>query len=151
MERVWIYQANRFFKKDELPSIEADLNSFIANWKTHGVPLLARAEILEDLFLVLYVDEGRVVASGCSVDSSVHFLKSLGEKYAVDFFDRLNVAYRSEDGKVHLATRSEFEGLLKAGVLDQDTIVFNNLITSSKELANKWQVPLRDSWHSKVF
>jgi hypothetical protein len=39
------------------------------------------------------VDERKAGVSGCSTDSSVRFIKSLGEKYKVDFFNRTNLAF----------------------------------------------------------
>lgn len=150
MERVWIYQANRFIQKEEFDSLRSDLITFVENWKTHGVPLNSKVEILENLFILLKVDENKVAASGCSVDSSVHFLKSIGQKYGIDFFDRMKVAYRSKDGTVCLVNSAEFSELLKNGVLDKETLVFNNLITNSVELSEKWQIPFKDSWHSKI-
>lgn len=151
MERVWIYQANRFLKKEELALLEADLNVFIENWKAHGAALSAKAEILENLFLVLKVNEEQVEVSGCSVDASVHFIKSIGEKYDIDFFDRMKVAYRTKVGEIQLVNSSDLQELLRNGSISQETIVFNNLITTSADLSLKWQIPLKESWHSKVF
>lgn len=151
MNKVWVYQADRFLTSEEVINIEKDLIAFVATWTAHGSALAGRASIEENLFLILEVDERQAGVTGCSIDKSVHFLKALGQKYNVDFFDRMKVSYRSSDGQVNLVNRSNFEGLIKDGFVNADTIVFNNLVQNSEELEAKWQIPFKDSWHSKVF
>ena len=36
--KVWIYQCNRMFGMMEALQIEEKLNSFVADWKSHGAP-----------------------------------------------------------------------------------------------------------------
>ena len=45
---------------------------------------------------------------------------------------------------------SEFQNYLKLEKLDQDTIVFNNMIQSKSELENSWEVPVKNSWHKQL-
>ncbi len=151
MSRVWIYQADRKLDAGVVSFLENDLESFVANWTAHGSALYAKGYIKDNLFLILEVDESVAGVTGCSIDKSVHFIKSLGERYAIDFFDRMRVAYIDENNMVQIADRSEFENLIKLGSITADTIVFNNLITSSEELQDKWQVAFKDSWHAKIF
>ena len=151
MSRVWIYQADRILSGDLVVLIENDLKSFVTNWTAHGSALSAKGYIKHNLFLILEVDESVAGVTGCSIDKSVHFIKSLGERYAIDFFDRMRVAYIDEHNMVQLADRNQFENLIKLGSITPDTIVFNNLITVSEELQDKWQVAFKDSWHAKIF
>ncbi|MGG7378437.1 hypothetical protein ACQ7B2_06650, partial [Escherichia coli] len=37
--RVWIYQGSRLFTVSEALQIEALLNEFVEEWKSHGVPV----------------------------------------------------------------------------------------------------------------
>lgn len=151
MNRVWIYQADRFLASDEVNGISKDLKDFVSTWTAHGSALAGTGSVKENLFVVLEVDESLAGVTGCSIDKSVHFLKSLGQKYTVDFFDRMKISYRSTDGQVHLVNRSNFEQLIKDGDVNANTIVFNNLVQNSEEYNSKWQIPFKDSWHSKVF
>lgn len=151
MNRVWIYQANRFLTDDEAQSVNAALANFVASWTAHGSALAGTGSLRDKLFLVLEVDEAQAGVTGCSIDKSVHFLKKLGQDLGVDFLDRMKVSFRAEDGQVKLVTRSEFESLIEKRVVTADTIVFNNLIQNSAELATQWEIPFKDSWHSKVF
>lgn len=150
MTSAWVYQSNRFFTDYEALLIQNRLADFAAGWKVHGEPLSAQAEVRYNLFIVLSVDEQIAAASGCSIDSSVRFLKTLEADFDIQLFDRMNVAFKKE-GQLHAASRSEFENLVKDGQIDDTTVVFDNTITSLASLTDKWQIPFGESWHKRVF
>lgn len=152
MERIWIYQAERALSAAEQSLILDRLKEFTGQWRAHGKKLSATAEIRYDLFIILMVDDAVEWPSGCSIDKSVYLLKDLEQELGVDLFDRLRVAYRKEqDSPIQIASQAEFEQLLAAGEVDQNTIVFNNLVPSYPDLSDKWEVPMSQSWHAKVF
>ena len=151
MNRVWIYQANRFLNNDEVVQINELLTNFVSSWTAHGSALAGKAFVTEKLFIVIEVDEEVAGVTGCSIDKSVNFIKAIGEKFNIDFFDRMRVAYINPIGELTLASREEFQSLVSNGTVDQDTIVYNNLIQNSDELKSKWKISFADSWHSKVF
>ncbi len=144
--RVWIYQSNRAFTSDEIAEINESLKTFTIQWAAHGQSLKAWGEVMHQHFIVLLVDQAQHEASGCSIDKSVHFIKLLEQQYKVQLFDRLTLAYRTQEGKISLANRMELMQLLKTGQINGDTIVFNNLVQSKAELVEKWEVKLSDSW-----
>ena len=150
MKRIWIYQADRVLSGDEGQQIAAELTTFAEQWKVHGKPLSASAELRDNLFIILKVDEDIAAASGCSVDSSVRFLKGIEEKYHVQLFDRMQFAYKSANG-VAVVNRSGFEKLLAAGEINDHTLVFDNTITYEHQLENAWAVPFKESWHKRLF
>ncbi len=150
MERIWIYQANRQLKGEEKGLILDVLGQFTAQWKAHGKPLAAKAEVRHDRFIILMVDDSVAPPTGCSIDSSVHLLKEVERKTGLDLFDRMQIAYR-DGASIHVVPRADFEHLVASGDVTEDTIVFNNLIASYPELETHWEVPFRDSWHAKVF
>jgi len=151
MSRVWIYQADRFLTETEVSEIIALAQQFVASWTAHGSALAGKATVVENLFLVLEVDEEVAGVTGCSIDKSVHFIKGLGEKFNIDFFDRMRVSYIDVESRLQLANRDEFQTLVNSGVVDGETIVYNNLIQTSDELTTNWKIPFSQSWHSKVF
>lgn len=151
MNRIWIYQASRFFKAEELEVIQSTLDSFVSAWKAHGTPLVAQARVLYNLFIVLQVDESVAQATGCSVDKSVHLLKSLEQQLNISLFDRLSIVYKDAFGSVHIVSKGEFQDLIASGEVTVDTIVFNNMLTDGADFPQRWEVPLRESWHAKVF
>lgn len=151
MRKVWIYQANRFFTQPELTQAQAYLDTFVQTWAAHGTPLAGEARILHNLFVVLVVDESRTKATGCSVDHSVHVLKELEQKLGIGLFDRTLVAYIDEEGATQLVSRDVFQGLVESGEVTGETRVFNNLIQTEEELETAWLIPLKSSWHARVF
>ncbi|WP_153195273.1 ABC transporter ATPase [Sphingobacterium faecium] len=150
MTSAWVYQSNRFFTDEEAILIQKRLADFAEGWKVHGEPLSAQAEVKFNLFIVLSVDEQIAAASGCSIDSSVRFLKTLEEDFNIQLFDRMYVAYKIGD-QLYAASRSEFEKLVKTGHIKDDTIVYDNTITSLASLDDKWEIPFGQSWHKRVF
>ncbi|MBL4576963.1 MAG: ABC transporter ATPase [Flavobacteriales bacterium] len=147
--RVWIYQSNRVFNKDELVEIKQHSNNFLADWNSHGKDLKAAIEIFYDLFVVVLVDEVAAAASGCSIDSSFQFIKKLEETFAISLLDRLTVAHRDDDG-ICLSRIDQFEALIHEGGVNGDTIVFNNLVDTKADFDTMWEVLLKDSWHRKL-
>ena len=114
-------------------------------WTSHKAGVIGDGKLLYNQFVVLMADESQVGVSGCSIDSSAHFIKALGTEYKSNFFDRWNLAYRKGD-EVLGVHRDEFERLLNTGEINDDTIVFNNLLHTKGDFITKWQVPYRDSW-----
>jgi len=148
--RVWIYQSSRPFSAEEQESIQQKLSSFVAVWNAHGKSLAAKAELRHGLFIVLGVDEQKVQASGCSIDSSVHFLKGLEREFGVSLFDRFQLAYRDGE-EIKVVSRPEFEQLIQSGLVHSETIVFNNMVTDETGLLRDWEIPFKKSWHARVF
>ncbi len=152
MKRVWIYQSNRTFTEAEVGIIEQILEEFVAQWTAHGNQLAGTYAIKYNLFIFLEVDEEKAAVTGCSIDKSVHLLKKIEQELDVSLFDRLQLAYLSDrDHKIHVVSRADFEQLLKLGDITADTIVFNNMLTQADEIEARWEVPLKESWHAKVF
>jgi hypothetical protein len=148
--RVWIYQSNRSLSSAEETNIQQKLDDFTSQWLAHGSQLTARAEIRYQRFIILMVDEAMAGATGCSIDKSVNMMKEIEKQFDITLFDRFNIAYRTETG-IDSCGRNEFEKLLASGEINENTIVFNNLVQTAGELNTKWEVPLKDSWHARVF
>ena len=148
--RIWIYQANREFNAGEQTKIEQSLKEFTAQWNAHGHKLAAKAEIRYNRFIILMVDEEQEAASGCSIDKSVSLIREIETAFNVSLFDRFNIAYRQGE-HILSCNREEFEQLIREGKVTEDTIVFNNLVPTVKELNENWEVPFKQSWHARVF
>ena len=72
--RVWVYQASRSFNSDELTELKEAFNNFITDWTAHGQDLKAGYEMRYNRFIILALDQSVTSASGCSIDTSVHFI-----------------------------------------------------------------------------
>ncbi|MEL6863899.1 MAG: hypothetical protein AAFP19_05745 [Bacteroidota bacterium] len=147
--RVWIYQSNRPFTDKELPTLRQHLAQFTTQWVSHSQQLRAFGEVYHQRFIVLMVDESQAGASGCSIDSSVHFIKAIEQHYSTNLFDRMNFAYQ-EDGEVRMASREEFARLYQEGKISDETLVFDNLVKNKGEFEQQWLRPLAESWHARM-
>lgn len=152
MQRLWIYQASRILSNEECARVSEILQAFVQQWTAHGNQLAGSFDIKYNLFILLKVDEEQAMVTGCSIDKSVHLLKKIEQELNIDLFDRMRIAYRSTpESEIQLASRDEFDKLAKAGAVNQDSIVFNNMLTSTADLTSKWEVAMKQSWHSSVF
>jgi hypothetical protein len=147
--RVWIYQANRKLNDKEVAEIKSYGANFIKQWAAHGSDLQAAFEVLHNQFIVLFADESQVKASGCSIDSSVRFIKEIEKEYQLDLFDRLNLTYK-EGSEIKMMAMADFQNGLATGDFSEETIVFNNLIETKVDFETKWEVSVKDSWHSNL-
>lgn len=148
--RVWVYQSNREFTSDEAEKIKAALDNFTSGWAAHGNQLVAGAELRYRRFILLAVDEAKAGASGCSIDSSVRFIKGLEQEYHIDLMDRMLFATREAE-MVKVYNRAAFEDAIEKGRITGETHVFNNLVKDKGELDAAWEIPLSQSWHASFF
>ena len=148
--KIWIYQSNRPFSDIEKDMISRKMEDFVANWKRHGDDLKASFEIRYDQFIILAVDEQYNDVSGCSVDASTHLFKQFENDFQIDLFSKLNTAFKDGD-HVNVVTLSDFQKFVKEQKIDSNTVVFNNMIGTKKELDTSWEVAANESWHRRYF
>lgn len=148
--RVWIYQADRVLSAQEQETINTTGNQFLAQWAAHGSDLKSAMNLLHDTFLIVAVDEGIHAASGCSIDSSVNFVKQLGEDLKINWFDRTKVAFIYED-EVFMESINNLKQTISAGKITQNTLTFNNLVQNVGEFDEKWLLPANETWLKRYF
>lgn len=146
--RIWIYQANREFTENEIQEVSKKAEDFIETWKRHGEDLKASYEIKYQQFLVLGVDESFNDVSGCSIDSSVRFIKTTEQSFGIDLMNKLNIAFKIGEN-INTVSLSAFQQFVKEDRIDGDTIVFNNMVQSKADYDTKWEVPASQSWHQR--
>lgn len=135
--RVWVYTADRFLTNDEEAWLKRNLDDFIMQWSTHGTELFASYAILNHVFVVLITDESKVPASGCSVDTSVRFMKDLGKEIKVDFLNRLSIVVEKEEEFKHI----HFNELSSY----KDWNMFDQTVKNLKEFRENWKIPVAES------
>lgn len=143
--RVWIYQSPRLFSLSEALAIEEMLEAFAREWKSHGVPVKGYGNLFYGQFIVLMADETATGVSGCSTDGSVRLVKDIEQRFGVNLFDRLMLAFRIKD-KAQMVPLSQLPYALENGFIDEETLYFNNTVQTKEELETKWLIPLKDSW-----
>jgi hypothetical protein len=148
--KIWIYQSNRRFTDDELNEIDADLRAFVESWASHGTGLEASYVLKYNRFIILAVNQETQMATGCSIDKSVSFIQEIEKKYEVDLLDKMNVTFKLGE---HIAHKPliDFKKMAKDKAVSENTIVFNNLVNTIEEWSDNWEVPAKDSWHSRFF
>ncbi len=145
--RVWIYQSNRRFNSEESTEVLFLLNQFVSLWKSHGDPVKGFAGLFYEQFIVIIADEAATSVGGCSTDSSVHVIKMIESKYGVSLFDRQLLAFEV-NGEIKLFPLSQLKSAIQEGIVDANTLYFNNTITTKLELISNWIQPISGSWLS---
>lgn len=135
--RVWVYQSNRPFSENEKVQLTEPFKVFVDSWAAHGSKLVADAIIIGDYFVVLAVDEKTAMASGCSIDSSVKFIKTIGQQFNIDFFNRLKLVVQKENETKMIA----FSDLGQY----EDWNIYNTLVNSIDLLNTSFLIPVNES------
>ncbi|MFD1552286.1 hypothetical protein DNU06_11365 [Putridiphycobacter roseus] len=147
---VWVFQANQKLNEKQILFIQESLQDFIPNWSAHGTNLNASFEVLNYLFIVVGVDEELATASGCSKDSLTQKIQAIGKAIECDFFDRMTIAYEATSNEIELIDFANFKAKIQSDTIRQDTIVYNNLISTKAALLKDWRGPLKNSWHASL-
>ena len=146
--RVWIYQSNRKLSNEEVDDLTARTAEFLEQWTAHGSDLEAGFEVKYNRFIVLGLNQQNASASGCSIDASVRFIQSLEKDFKVDLLDKMNVTFYNGEFIAHKSL-TDFRKMAKARSVSPNTVVFNNLVNTKAEYLENWEVPAKDSWHSR--
>ena len=145
--RVWVYQANRPLLADEMEQISSFLTYEMNAWAAHGAPLNASFEIRFDQVVIVAVNEDINEASGCSIDASTRWFKSLGETFQIDFFDRQIAKIQGEQiSLIPITSIKDF--ILSAHLLEEDFIIPPQTSDLS-QYRNQWLQKVRESWLKK--
>ena len=147
--KVWVYQSNQQLDKDEVDYLKVQLDDFVSSWESHGKLLKATFEIVHNLFVVLFVDEQGDKMCGTAQDNSIRLMKQLGTELEVDFLNRMTQSYKKGE-QVKIVEMNDFSKLLANNEINENTIVFNNMVTTKYDFENHWEVPLKDSWHKQL-
>jgi len=145
--RVWVYKANRILNTEEVNCILQDGQTFSDGWRSHGEDLSAAVDILLDRFVVIMVDDQVVDVGGCSIDTSLHFIKMIEQKIDVLLTDRMIVWYE-HDGEIQKCRTAPFREKACNGHVNGDTIVYNDLVNNKADLQTNFRVAAKDSWLS---
>ena len=110
--RVWVYQSDRNLSDKEVVFIQQNLLAFCNNWKAHQEHLESSYKVLYNRFIILLVDEQQQNASGCSIDSSVNFIKEIEAEFGIDLFNRTQIAFEQK-GEIVTLSIPEFKKVVK--------------------------------------
>jgi hypothetical protein len=148
--RIWIFQSERHLSAQDIQDIDELLQPFIARWKSHGDRVKGYATILYNRFILLMADESETMVSGCSTDGAIHIIKEIENKFQLQLFNRLNLAFLVNDSLIQLPLTAVPQAL-KDGNLQPLTPYFNNTVLTKQEFENNWLIPLENSWLKNKF
>ena len=122
--RIWIYQSNRKFIASELEELNSKIVAFLNSWASHGSEMLCSYQIKYDRFIIIALDETKNGASGCSIDSCVHFIQGLEKTFEVLLLDKMNVAFKQGEYITYKSIQ-DFKKLVSNKSVSKKTIVYN--------------------------
>lgn len=143
--KVWIYQADRELSYEELDQVRPMIFQFLDEWTSHSQSLMTYGNVFHRRFLALFVDESISGASGCAIDASVRFVKSLEEHLGISLLERDEIAFLQGE-MISTIPLSEIGDAVSNGQLFMDTLVFDNLVKNKEEFLKKWVSPLESTW-----
>lgn len=143
--RIWVYQCSRLFSMNEALEIEEMVKHFTEQWQSHSEPVKGAGYLFFGQFIILMADESLTGVGGCSTDNSVRLIKEIEQRYKVNMFDRTTLAFVVKD-KIELLPLAHLQHAFDNGFIDSDTLYFNNLVQTKKELDSKWVIPVKESW-----
>lgn len=143
--RVWVYQSNRLFTMSEALEAESILQNFVAQWQSHGSSVKGEAHLFFGQFIVLIADDTADTIGGCSTDTSVRMIKDIAQQFNVSLFDRTHLAFVIKD-KIQILPMNQIQYAVQNGFIDDDTLYFNNIIQTKKELEENWIISVKNSW-----
>jgi hypothetical protein len=146
--KVWIYQAERFLTLSQTEYIKSASHDFLTSWSSHGNALQACIELFHNLFVVIFVDESKVKASGCSIDKSVQLIKAIENYTGISFTNRQKTAFFLNE-EIFITDMNKLNRLYKEGIIKDDTLFFDNLVHDKNSFSKAFLKPLSAGWQSR--
>lgn len=143
--RVWVFQSSKELSEQWVTLISNQLESFLRDWAAHGKDLFATFEIRYNRFIIIAVDENIEGASGCSIDKMMQEIQMIDLKFNLNLLQRMKVAYRDGEN-VKEVTVNDFSAMMKSGEVNENTVVFNNVVQSLAELKSNWETSVKNCW-----
>lgn len=144
--KCWIYAADRILTPLEIENIKDSGKLFVQSWTSHQKQMHATVDVLHDLFIIITVDESQADISGCGIDKSVAWVKQLGEKLNINFFNRTQIEMQLSDGSFNIVSKAAIASMLKNNAVNHQTIFANKNISNLNEFQQSFYVTLESTW-----
>jgi hypothetical protein len=148
--RLWVFASDSTLTGAAADTVLAAVDSFLADWKAHGVPLRCAREWRDGRFLAIGVDVTAENASGCSIDGLFRTLQQLERQVGTRLVGGGRVFYRTKSG-IDLATREEFALRVARGEVARETPVFDTTVTDAGHWRSQFEVPAGTAWTAGFF
>ena len=145
--RIWVFQSKDQLDESTYNLIKKKISVFLENWKSHQKSFESSFIIKYKTFVVIAADETNLV-SGCSIDSLINFVKSIEDEFEINLLDKLDVKYKIGND-INTANLNEFKKICENIGINDELIVFNNLVKNIDDFEKNWEVDIRKSWHKR--
>ena len=143
--KVWIYTANRSITQLEAERIKPLIKAFTNVWTAHDKALKACGDVLYSRFIILAVDESQTTASGCSIDKSTHFIKSIETLFSLNLFNRLELIYQHQEKQKSIALK-DLAPKIADGEISMNTLIYDSTLTQLGKLQSEFIKEAGQSW-----
>jgi len=149
--RIWMWASPKMLSDSEVDKVDQHLGEFVKKWTSHQVALKAKAKVFFKHFVVVALDQSASTgASGCSIDALTHEVQGVGRALHLDLLDR-QTFYFPRENSIVLIKMSAIKDAVSADRISKDSLVFDTLVKTKRELAQSWIKPAKDSWHARFF
>jgi hypothetical protein len=145
--RIWIFQSALPLDGDSGTQLIQSVHWFINDWTAHQQSLTASAEIRDDFFLVVAVDEAAAGASGCSVDKLFRFVQDFERENGIRLTERNQVVVYGER-----ATALPLDAVIeqvKSGLISSDAAIYDVTVESLGDYRSRFVAPVGQTWLSR--
>ena len=140
--RVWVYPISRRLSDQEAAQLEAMMEGFVQKWLSHQREVHGSGLVLENRFIILSADEAMTDVSGCSIDSSVRFIREVEQTFGVSCFDRSHLYFQDASGSIVSLDFREIRDAWDRGIIDDQTQIYNLQAAHVEDIRTKWMLPL---------
>ena len=142
---AWVFCTDRALDDDSLKVLKTALIQFMNQWEAHGQPVHGSFQIYRSQLIIIASDSDKQKTTGCSIDSMVQVMRSMGERLNIDFFDRFNIPI-VKDGALTIYRPEQIEGAVNDGHIARNDLMVNLAISDIRELKDRLLITLEDSW-----
>ena len=149
--RIWIWASPQILSDSGVDKVDQHLGEFVRRWTSHQVALTAKSKVFFRHFVVVALDQSASTgASGCSIDALTHEVQGVAQALNLDLLDRQTFYFHKDDA-IDLINMAAIKDAVSAGRISEDSLVFDTLIKTKKDLEHNWIKPAKESWHARFF
>ncbi len=138
--KVWIFKGERKLNKEEIDSSRKGIDSFFAQWLSHGENVNGGAKFINDQILVVGAETSEGNPSGCSTDTLIKFVGELSSFLKVDLRDSASFLVEGEDGFDRVDFR-QINEKISSGEITEESKMVNSLIQKKGDLEANFLLP----------
>ncbi|MDI9358413.1 MAG: hypothetical protein QM528_05665 [Phycisphaerales bacterium] len=146
--KVWIFQSIEPLTAVQQSMFKKEATTFAETWHAHEVAVTSHFAVLLNHFIVVLVDEHNHAMSGCGIDKLFRWIQNIENSLHLNIFNRESIAYM-ENNKITCTKLNDLIDRYQQGYLSDETLFFNNIISTKQELETNWLQPIGNSWIKK--